>query len=100
MRHRERFQRLADLVELEDVVDARVEDDGASVRVDPDQPFCLQLRERLSDRGRADPEALRHVVLSQPRPGGERAVLDLLAETLRHHLRGGVSSRACPVGTP
>ena len=60
--------------------------------VDADEAFGLQLCERFADRGRAHSEALRHVVLTEAGPGGEGAVLDLLAETFRHHLRGGISS--------
>ena len=52
----QRLQRRADLVVLAQVVDAGEEDDGAALRMQADEAFALQRRERFPDRRRAHAE--------------------------------------------
>jgi hypothetical protein len=88
-----RLQRGADLVVLAQVVDAREEDDGAALRVQPDEPFALQGRQGLADRRGAHAERAGDLDLPQFISGRATTRENLGLEVLGDLAGDGAGSR-------
>ena len=93
--HGHHLERLAHLVQLEELLPRKRADDGAASRPDGDEPFGGEPAERLANRAAADSQLLGERHLRQLGPGLELAGEDLLAQALVDTLPEGQVLERC-----